>query len=154
MALIPSTLRRGLLASVNGAPRSVAQAAMEWATAYRDYAISAQAGVALWVPSGTEVARLAAALTPGLSPLGTAQLLAEGWANGVGAMWLAPPAVFGPGAVAGVAGLDALKASLTACFLNRFQSVDSACGTMTVALDAVTRTVTVAIPGVGVVPLS
>lgn len=149
--LVREVLYRGLVRSLSGHPRSVDQAAMEWAAAYRDYAVAAQAGGLPMVPTGTEVARLAAALAPGLAPTGNPEILASAWVAGLSAFWMTPPAVFTPGFVVTMAGLSAVRPALTLCYSDRFQGLPAACATTATVLDAATRTVAVAIPGVGVV---
>lgn len=153
MALVPLLLVQGF-ASVFAAPaRSSEQAADQMAGVYARYARGATAGALPWVPTGAEQQRLRAALAAATVPMGTPQMLAQAWASGLAAFWLAPPVPFPPGVASAFPGQPALVGALSSLFSNPRNQVTTAAAGLGSALDAATRTILVQVPVVGPVPL-
>lgn len=128
-------------------------AASAYAEVYRVYATAATAGALPWVPTGMEEVRLRSALLGGFSAKVSGDAAAAGWATGILTFWMAPPVVFGLGAVTGFPGQGALQAALSGLFSAPNGSREGVAGQIAAAIDAATRTVLVTIPGIGVVPL-
>lgn len=153
MALSPGTLAAELT-PVFGGTDSFVSAGAEWARAYKKYAETAQAGLALPIFTGVEeavlAASLAAAFAAGIAaPAATPDFMEAAFI----AFWMAPPVVFGAGVVTvappGLAVL--IRATFPVNLLAATASAASA--VLAGAIDVWTRTVTVTLPGPTVVTL-
>ena len=158
MALVASTLTQALERMFRNPQADPARAASQLATAYRDYAQTAQAGASLPVFLHTEtLGAKAVFLAITASPLmGNPQTFARSWLAAINAFWLASPApVQFAGAGAGpitpsLAG-EALVSALTTA-ASGFKPASLAASLIASAVDAYTHTFLVFLtpPGAGV----
>ena len=139
----------GALTRVLGSPSDqAARKAQEWAQAYRDYAITAMAGILLPIFTGLEQAAMVSMLLPVMTNFNTTTpQFARALAGGVESFWLLPPVLFSGGVLAGAAALfpgkEPLAAMLTVIMSRPQDRYEGVAQQIATALDTATRTVVV-----------
>lgn len=145
MPLQLPVLQSQILSVLRTQTADVASQATRLANAYNAYALTALAGVAAPIFTGTESARLASILLPSILTPGPAQRFAQAFADGLLSFWTVPPVVFTDGVNAGVPLFTTgpiLTASLTVA-LAAPQDATLAAQSIAAALDTATRSITV-----------
>lgn len=120
----------------------------EWAQAYRNYAMTAMAGILLPIMTGLEQEMMSSMLLQVMSnPNTTTPIFARAVANAVEAFWLLPPVIFSAGILAGSAALfpgkELLILSLMSIMSTPQSRYEGVAQQIATALDVATRTVIV-----------
>jgi hypothetical protein len=145
MALVPAVISDGFAGMVENNPGSAQDAASQFAAIYQAYALVAQAGAFPPVYTGLEVLRYASILYAEFKNLsGTPVTAATAFVAAMTSFWMAPPVLFGAGAVTAFPGAPVLQTTLESLFSGPNDKQVVAEG-LAEALDTATKTVTVTI---------
>lgn len=139
-------------------PKDSYEAGRRWAKAYAAYAADGRAsGGVPPAPLTANESVLAAALGSLWASCRDPGTDAQGMASALTAFWLAPPVVFGSGAVTAVGGTSALQSALPGVWASNQggkQSAESCAKKLAAVIDTFTHTVIVTLPGPIVGPIS
>jgi hypothetical protein len=141
-------LTAGIVSVLKSQPSTGALAAKKLALEYDKYCKTAMAPPALPIFTGVEAMSLEGPLAAVFSGgTGPAPAVAQAWATGIQAYWLAPPVMFVGGPVSGVAtampGAPASIAPITAALTNLGNTEETFAQQLATALDIATKTVLV-----------